>query len=105
MHADPDLLSLLALGEDTGDAAGVLHAQTCPTCADELSQLQLVVTLGRSVRDEGALVVPSGDVWSRISSELALDPGLEPPTERGRLPRPAPPTLPGALTGSGRKRS
>jgi len=90
MHTDPDLLSLLALGEDIGDAEGVLHAQSCPTCADELSQLQLVVTLGRSVRDEGPLVVPSGDVWSRISSELGLDPGLEPPAEPWTLPSSGP---------------
>lgn len=81
MHTDPELLSLLALSEDTGDDESILHSQSCPTCAEELSQLQLVVTLGRSVRDEGPLVVPSGDVWSRISKELALDPSLHPVTD------------------------
>lgn len=79
MHTDPELLGLLALGEDIGDEDGALHTQSCPTCAGELAQLLRVVTLGRSVRDEWSLVAPSRAVWARISSELALDPSLQPP--------------------------
>ena len=39
MHTDPELLSLLALGEQVGTDDDRLHVQTCPICADEVSQL------------------------------------------------------------------
>lgn len=81
MHTDPELLSLLALGEEIGDDDGLQHARSCPTCSSELSELQLVVTLGRSVRDEEALIAPSAAVWARITRELALDPSLRPPAD------------------------
>ncbi|WP_375423448.1 anti-sigma factor [uncultured Friedmanniella sp.] len=88
MHTDPELLGLLALGEDLGDEDGVLHAQTCPTCSADLAQLLEVVTLGRTVGEEGPLLAPSGDVWARISSELALDRSVHPLTEPSTPPPP-----------------
>jgi len=82
MHPDPDLLSLLALGEHAGSEDDHLHIQTCPACDDELSQLRSLVTLGRSVGAETIMATPSPEVWARIRDELALDLTLEPPADR-----------------------
>jgi len=73
MHTDPELLSLLALGEHVGTAEDHVHVQACPECAGELSQLEWVTGLGRSVDAGTTLVSPSPDVWARIRDELALD--------------------------------
>ncbi len=73
MHADVELLGLLALGEDVGTEVERLHATTCPQCADELLELQRVVTLGRSAGPEMTMASPSVGVWARIRAELAFD--------------------------------
>lgn len=78
MHTDPELLSLLALGEEVGTDEDRSHVQTCPTCAEELSELHRLVTLGRGVGADSELTVPGPHVWNRIRAELALLPGLEP---------------------------
>lgn len=72
MHADPELIALLALGEDVGTEHERRHSHTCLECLAELSQLRQVVTLGRSVGAETVLVPPSQDVWARICAELAF---------------------------------
>lgn len=82
MHTDPELLSLFALGEYAGTEDDRVHAQTCPECAGELSELHRLVTLGRSVGAQTRLSTPSQDVWARIRDELALGPALEPPMHR-----------------------
>ena len=78
MHTDPELLSLLALGEPVGTDEDRVHVQTCPTCAGELSELRRLVTLGRSVGADAELTAPDPRVWDRIREELALPPALEP---------------------------
>lgn len=80
MHADPELLSLLALGEDVGTEEERAHAQTCPECSAELAQLQRVAILGRSAKAETTMITPSPAVWARIRDELGFDLALEPPT-------------------------
>lgn len=82
MHTDPELLSLLALGEHVGTEDDRLHARACPECAGELSELHRLVTLGRSVGAETTITSPSQNVWARIRDELALDPTLEPPVHQ-----------------------
>lgn len=82
MHTDPELLGLLALGEHVGSEDDRVHAQTCPECAGELSELHRLVTLGRSVGAETAMAIPSQNVWARIRDELGLEPTLEPPMHR-----------------------
>ena len=72
MHTDPELLSLIALGEHAGTEGERVHAETCPECAGELSALLRVVTLGRSVSPDTRLTAPRHDVWARIRDELAL---------------------------------
>lgn len=95
MHTDPELLSLLALGEHEGSEDDRFHARTCPNCAGELSELQRIVTLGRSVDAETAMAVPSENVWARIRDQLTRDPTLEPPVHQSMLlppDSPEPPT-------------
>lgn len=74
MHVDPELLGLLALGEQVGTGDDRVHVQDCPECAVELSELQRVVALGRHA--DMTLDVPRPEVWTRIREELALDPAL-----------------------------
>lgn len=91
MHTDPELLSLLALGEHVGSDADRHHAQTCRECAAELSELHRLVVLGRSVDAGTAMAVPSESVWARIRDELALEPTLEAPLHRSMFLPPSPP--------------
>ena len=90
MHTDPELLSLLALGEQVGTDDDRFHVQTCPTCAGEISELQRLVTLVRSVPADTELTLPSPRVWDKIRAELALPPALERPSSE-------PPALPQSL--------
>jgi hypothetical protein len=83
MHADPELLALLALGEQAGTESERVHIQNCPECADEVSELQRVVTLARS--EETTMAIPSQEVWGRIRDELGLDLTLEPPPHRSEF--------------------
>ena len=78
MHPDPELLSLLALGEKVGTDDDRFHVQTCPTCAAEVSDLHRLVTLGRSVGTDTRLSVPSPRVWASIREELGLEQEQEP---------------------------
>jgi len=77
MHADPELLALLALGESAGTEEDHAHVQICPECAGELSELHRVTALGRSLGSETSMEAPSADVWARISDELGFDLTLE----------------------------
>lgn len=72
MHTDPELLSLLALGEPVGTDDERSHVLTCATCAAEVEELRRLVTLARGVDDDIELAVPSPQVWSRIREGLAL---------------------------------
>lgn len=73
MHTDPELLSLLALGEPVGTENDRRHVNTCRECAEELSALQRLATLGRSADEETIMAMPSPDVWARICHELDFD--------------------------------
>lgn len=82
MHTDPELLGLLALGEDVGTEDERRHAQTCAACSRELSELGHLATLGRSVSAETTIDTPSVDVWAKIRDELAFASTLEPPADQ-----------------------
>lgn len=82
MHTDPELLSLLALGEEVGTEEDRFHLRTCPGCAGELSELQRLVAMGRSMGTDSELTVPSPHVWARIREELALEPAVEAPADQ-----------------------
>ena len=74
MHADPDLLALLALGEDAGTAAERRHVETCPVCTQEVADFVRVVHQGRRVNGDAPLTAPGEQVWLRIRTELGLAP-------------------------------
>lgn len=98
MHTDPELLSLFALGEHVGAEDDRAHADTCPACNRELSELHRLVALGRSISAGTELVTPSQNVWARIRDELALGPTLEPPTLPPILLPPGTPKFENELT-------
>jgi hypothetical protein len=103
MHTDPELLSLLALGEHAGTEDDRTHAQTCPECAHELSQLLRLVTLGRAVEADTQLVSPSDRVWARISQDLAL--GSSEPSTPSPIRPPSDDPRPLAASDSAAKRA
>lgn len=68
-HADPETLTLLALGEPVADQSTVDHLRTCVACGSELDALREVVGVGRETRAERDLPAPPGAVWNRIAAE------------------------------------
>jgi hypothetical protein len=68
-HADPDLLTLLALGEPVADESTEDHLRTCAACRFELAALREVAGLGRETRGERDLPAPAAAVWDRIAAE------------------------------------
>ncbi len=71
-HIDPDLLALLALGEDTGEDAPA-HLASCPDCRAELRQLTEVVTAARSGPDIVQLDAPPPGLWSRVAAAAGVE--------------------------------
>lgn len=69
-HIDAATLALIALGEPAASEEQLRHLQTCDRCADELSQLVAVVTLGRAGQDHGDLEHPDPRVWAAISEQV-----------------------------------
>ena len=74
-HVDPEILALIALGEDGPDVVGPherAHLDACAECQEESADLAAVTALARTVRTD-ELEHPSPEVWARISAELGLD--------------------------------
>jgi uncharacterized protein YbaR (Trm112 family) len=82
MHTNPDLLALLALGEDVGTEEDLVHIAECPACRAELTALTAAAGTGRRTSERDVLVAPRPEVWQRISDELHLNavPTLDPAT-------------------------
>ena len=78
-HIDPDLLALLALGEDAA-AEDRAHLASCPECATELRQLTKVVSVTRSGPDLRVLDPPPPGLWSRVAAAAGVDPAPGPVT-------------------------
>lgn len=72
MHLDPELLSLLALGEHAGTEDERSHARLCAKCARELSQLRQVVAVARATGVDNGVAKPAPAVWDRIREQLGL---------------------------------
>ncbi|HET9873441.1 MAG TPA: anti-sigma factor [Propionibacteriaceae bacterium] len=81
MHPDPELLALLALGEQAGDAEERAHVSQCPICSQELAELTALTVIGRSATAEDRLARPSAAVWDRIRAELAFEDPVAPGAE------------------------
>jgi anti-sigma-K factor RskA len=75
-HIDPDLLSLMALGEPVASDADNEHLRTCGACAAEHAALRRAVDAARVPSDAAPLTQPSAGVWTAIHRELALDESL-----------------------------
>ena len=82
MHTNPDILALLALGEDLGPAPEVEHVARCEVCSRELAELERLAQIGRAAAGD-TLQAPSPQVWERIVAELGLGAG------NGAAPPPA----------------
>lgn len=77
LHRDPELLALLALGDDGASADQEEHLRGCDRCRRELDALRRVLTVGRTTGAPQALESPAPDVWFRIVDTLEL-PGYRP---------------------------
>jgi hypothetical protein len=71
MHTNPDLLALLALGEDVADEEDLVHISGCPDCRAELAAFTAATSSARRA-GEATLVAPRPEVWQQISQELGL---------------------------------
>jgi anti-sigma-K factor RskA len=95
-HIDPDLLALLALGEDAA-AEDRAHLARCPECATELQQLAKVVSVAHSGPDLRVLDPPPPGLWVRVAAAAGVDPAPAPVMAPGSVT--APVTVPAAETG------
>jgi len=68
-HPAPDLLALLALGEDA-DQSLLDHVSSCRPCTDEVHALQQVVAVGQSLGPQDRISAPHPRVWQRIASDV-----------------------------------
>jgi hypothetical protein len=76
-HVDPDILALLALGEqDAVDPSGRAHLASCPECSAAVDELRRTVAVGRSLTDDDLPSAPSPAVWQAVHAELGLAPEL-----------------------------
>ena len=71
-HIDPDLLALLALGENADDEASA-HLATCPDCREGVRQFAEVVTAARSGPDIVRLEAPPPGLWARVAAAAGVD--------------------------------
>ena len=72
MHTNPEVLALLALGEDSATPDERAHVETCPVCTREVAELAHLTGVGRAVEDATPLESPSPEVWRRIQAELGF---------------------------------
>ena len=72
MHLNPDLLALLALGEDPASHEEHAHIESCAECRAELDALSRAVMAGRSGHADDALVSPPDRVWHAVRAELGF---------------------------------
>jgi hypothetical protein len=79
-HVDPEVLALIALGEEAGTPDALAHLAQCPHCTGELRALASVVHLARQAPDADGLVSPPAALWSRIAAhpDVQARPGLAP---------------------------
>ena len=72
MHTNPEVLALLALGEDSATPDEWDHVASCEICTHEVAELAHLASIGRSVEGTGTLESPRPEVWERIRAEIGL---------------------------------
>ena len=75
MHPSPDLLALLALGEQAGTPAEREHIAGCLECSAEVDSLARAVDAGRHADASDTLLTPPDRVWQSIRAELNFGQG------------------------------
>ncbi|WP_210481145.1 anti-sigma factor [Naasia sp. SYSU D00948] len=85
-HVEPDILALLALGEDVASPDELAHVEGCAECRAELSNLKRTARVGRTALGAGELLTPPPRVWDRIVAELELEDGHGAPGDETRGP-------------------
>ena len=70
-HCDPEVLSLVALGEPAGppDAA---HLAGCPQCQADVAELAAVVSAVKVDLPDGPPVAPPSRVWTQIAAQTGV---------------------------------
>jgi Anti-sigma-K factor rskA len=97
-HVSDDVLAAIALGDPDVDPADREHAESCPVCSEELSELRQVSAM---LRDEVGMrdahrVDPGPQVWERV---LAATSGEAIVQAGGESARPTPTAVPDAPVG------
>jgi anti-sigma-K factor RskA len=104
MHTNPDLLALLALGEDVAAEEDSVHISGCPDCRAEIEAFAAAAGSARRA-GETTLVAPRPEVWQQISRELRLhDPSTAAAEVAAPVASPVGLAGPGEPAGSGRVR-
>jgi len=94
MHPSPDVLALLALGEQAGTAEERIHVDGCPVCLAEVAEFVRVAAVGRSATATDELQPPRPEVWQAVRSELGLGEGTTaPPPSDGKVAEVPPETV------------
>ena len=92
MHTDPEVLALVALGEQGAATPEDLeHIAHCTVCGHEITELGHLAGVGRTISDHFTLETPSPEVWDRIRAELGIghdfsSPLIPPPADRNVEP-------------------
>ena len=72
MHTNPEVLALLALGEDSATPAERDHVASCEICSREVAELAHLAGVGRAVQGAAPLESPRAEVWERIRAEIGF---------------------------------
>lgn len=75
-HLDPDLLSLMALGEPVGTAPEAVHVAGCVTCSETLRGFQHAVRVATLDLAGIELEEPGSQNWTAIHNALGLSSAL-----------------------------
>ncbi|MDH2443245.1 anti-sigma factor [Amnibacterium sp. CER49] len=100
-HVDPDVLALLALGEDAATDEERAHIADCAECRELIRELASAAAVGRTVLELDRLVSPPPRVWDAVAAELDLPADVAPVAV---LERPVPDDAPRAVPHVARRR-
>jgi Anti-sigma-K factor rskA len=89
-HVDPEVLALIALGEEAGLPDARAHLSQCPHCAHDLHALASVVAVARQAGDGGRLASPPPALWSRIAAHPDVRAGQDAAVAGDDEPAPEP---------------
>ena len=74
MHTNPEILALLALGDQSAaNQHDRDHIAGCEVCSAEVAELAHLAGVGRSTDAQMRIESPSPEVWRRIATELGLE--------------------------------